>query len=810
MKILSNLIFIYIYLLEISSTSPYNAPISSSNFSPYCYNTLINDYYFQSDKLENENLTKAKKFLAPSYFTLVIKEIIPSSIKLEDYISRVTCLSKYFNESNQKKVIDLVKYSAKSFPDFGEEDGCIRNNNSFILFTIKYDYHKKEKYTGKFRLLPFIANGYSFFGLCVDNNNECTDNLTDTIKGIINQFKGNLTLNGLDEFNFSTFIHYPKNSSQNQKDIFEKTSFHVFYGLYLIFFIVRIIIWIIGGRFFKEKDDITNKKRSRDDSDSSEEEEEEGEEEEDETNTHTHDKGVDKQKQIELIDKKYKELDVPKRKLYPKFYMLYRFSSISHGVNILTQKDLNPYYNESGLHFILFFRFLSLLFKVLHMNLDFVAHNPSREINNTTLFDRSIVVIIKLSSFSDVGIIITESILVSYKLMSFIRKYTKKNEEPSFKLFLNFFLRIIPSMTTIFHLFVVFYLFSSSLINFLHFSVNGTQENIYNTKIRHIFNNIMDCNGCVKDWKYLIPFYMQYANYNAHNGIDENCFQFMIVMVNLFYCYCICLLLTFISFKIKNKIFDITLSIIFLVNFLIPNDVSCESFLDSHNFFNINLLFGETCSLTKTHLFINYYFFGFLIGFILFYNNDITKENSLQNSNIYKPFDYLKKLNQCFFKSPIWVHILIITITVLVQLALCFSFLTYTHNGIKYEDLAELNGFDKFIYLNEKTIYSLAFGFFVTHLYTYKEESKLKEFGNDIIIIMANRIGYGFYAIMEVIINTMYSTFDLNYNISGQNLLFSSYSIIFFMLITNLFLFLMYELPIKMLTKKVLQIEKVK
>ena len=276
-----------------------------------------------------------------------------------------------------------------------------------------------------------------------------------------------MILNGLDEFNFSTFIHYPKNSSQNQKDIFEKTSFHVFYGLYFIFFIVRIIIWIIGGRFFKEKDDITNKKRSRDDSDSSEEEEEEGEEEEDETNTHTHDKGVDKQKQIELIDKKYKELDVPKRKLYPKFYMLYRFSSISHGVNILTQKDLNPYYNESGLHFILFFRFLSLLFKVLHMNLDFVAHNPSREINNTTLFDRSIIVIIKWSSFSDVGIIITESILVSYKLMSFIRKYTKKNEEPSFKLFLNFFLRIIPSMTTIFHLFVVFYLFSSSIINFL-------------------------------------------------------------------------------------------------------------------------------------------------------------------------------------------------------------------------------------------------------------------------------------------------------------------------------------------------------
>ena len=50
-------------------------------------------------------------------------------------------------------------------------------------------------------------------------------------------------------------------------------------------------------------------------------------------------------------------------------------------------------------------------------------HNPSKEINNTTIFKNIIMILVNISTFSDVVIIITESIIVSYKLMSFLRKY---------------------------------------------------------------------------------------------------------------------------------------------------------------------------------------------------------------------------------------------------------------------------------------------------------------------------------------------------------------------------------------------------
>ena len=149
---------------------------------------------------------------------------------------------------------------------------------------------------------------------------------------------------------------------------------------------------------------------------------------------------------------------------------------------------------------------------------------------------------------------------------------------------------------------------------------------------------------------------MHYHNFNFARNTNESCFQFMIMYVNMFYCYILCLLLTYIAFKIKNKIYDIIISILFLISFLIPNNLSCKPL----EYFNINIILGEICSTSQTHLFINYYFLGFFIGFALFYNNDITTYNSLQNSNMYKPFYYLKDTIGFFFKLANWKHILII------------------------------------------------------------------------------------------------------------------------------------------------------
>ena len=110
--------------------------------------------------------------------------------------------------------------------------------------------------------------------------------------------------------------------------------------------------------------------------------------------------------------------------------------------------------------------------------------------------------------------------------------------------------------------------------------------------------------------------------------------------------------------------------------------------------------------------------------------------------------------------------------------------------------------------LNEKKIFALAFGILITYLYNFKSESKLKNFGNNIIIITANRLGYSFYAIIESLINHCIITFRFVYSISAPTIIFSTFGFITFIIFINLLAYPNNEFPLKMLTKKLLKISK--
>ena len=755
-------------------------------------------------KINNSDIEKAALYLAPSYFALIIKEIIPNENLVVQFIANSDCLSNYFNEKNQVKVRQLLKYSAKSFPDYGDEEGCLSRsdvNNAFLLFTLNYYVNNSKTYKGKFSLLPFISKGYSFYGLCIENTKKCTSELYTAIENALNS-QSSVVLNGIDNLIINTLVHTKNDDSKIEKK--GEIANAIFSAIFLLTLFIRIIVWICGYRYFKEKEDDnvnkknSNKKKEDDDSSSSEEEEEEDEL----LNSQTSTKEVTDDKKKELTHKKEKKGQESKKLIHPKFHFFYKLCSFTEGFKCLLKKEGNMLFKETDLYLIIFFKFIALLIKVFNINFDFFIHNPSKEINNTNIFQEPIIYLIKFSSFCDVIIIISESIILSYKLMSFLRKYINRDDGPSFGLFVNFFIRIIPSLCNILVIFIVYYAVNSILI--LGFKIMGID--VYTTKIQHLENNILDCRSCVSDAKNLIPFYMHYYNFKKLTGnINDNCFHFMIIFINLFYCYCFCIILTYLSFKIKNKIFDIAISILFLINFLLPNELYC----DYLEYFNVGIILGETCSTTCTHLFIKYYSFGYLIGFALFYNNDITVENSLQISDVYKPFYYLKSISGWIFKSPNWIHILIIIITIGIQVILSCTFFIFVENDFqnKYKTV-ELSGFDNFIYLNEKSIYAIAFGVFLMNLYTYKTESGLKQFGNNIIIIFFHRISYDFYALTEIIIFIMYTLFGLNYSMSSSNLSFITFGIIFYIMvfgtINNLLLFI----PLKYLLDRFLHPKK--
>ena len=308
--------------------------------------------------------------------------------------------------------------------------------------------------------------------------------------------------------------------------------------------------------------------------------------------------------------------------------------------------------------------------------------------------------------------------------------------------------------------------------------------------------------------KSLIPFYLQYADIIDDNNKKE-CFQFIIFMTNMFYCYIIVLLLVYISFKLKKKIYDYTIMFLFLINYLASNGLTYYFSSESEKVqkFNINLLFGEFFSIKYTHLFINYYFFGFLIGLALFYNNYITHEKTIQNSRMHKPFPILKDIIGFIYLLSFKVNLLILIITIGIQIMLSVIFLICTKMEILERLKFDVTTFDYILYIYEKIIFSFVFGLMIIVFYTFKNESVIKGFFNNMFLKLLNRISYGYYSILEFIINFIYFFTELEVQLNGINVTFTTLGIFFYVILINFVMIVLNEIPIKMLIKKLLHKE---
>ena len=143
--------------------------------------------------------------------------------------------------------------------------------------------------------------------------------------------------------------------------------------------------------------------------------------------------------------------------------------------------------------------------------------------------------------------------------------------------------------------------------------MSSATDDIFNkTRLQYMRKKLIYCYSCVNEIKELIPFHMQYS----FDETNSECFQFMIIMINLFYCYLLFILLMYFGFKLKNKIYDLIIFIILIINFIFPNDFICNYQSINNQTLNIKLLFGESCSTKITHLFLKYYFFGFFYRII--------------------------------------------------------------------------------------------------------------------------------------------------------------------------------------------------
>ena len=792
---ISHILIIFIYFSISFGMETINNNFNFNNYDELSQNNNFKNFELIEDQYlpPKIDIREAITLFPISYLTYIIKGFLPNitdsnkvnnssniSSLVQD-IMKSECFTNYIDEyqKNTSFIYDIIRYSAKSYPDFGDEEGCISTKNAYLLLCISFNITHPKDYTGKFKLLPFILNGHSFYGLCTKNTENCTNILAKGLKASLS----NISLLN-NSYILDSYIHNPEKGVSTQYND-RIMIYQIIVYIIFAYLLLKIIFEFISIKLFADEEKQKNNKNDSSSSSSSceEEEEEEKSEKKESKEIDVNQPLIEKNEELQKISKKEK---------YPKLYSLYKILSVKIAFRSLF-KNKGKLYDESDLYLIIFFKMISIIFKTLYMNIYLMTKTPSKEINNISFFDGLLIILIKYTSFSDIIFILCESIIVAYKLMSFIRKYTDKNEEPSFKLFLNFFIRIFPSFVITFSIFFLFYFFSEAN---MYLSMPG---NIFSrTRLQYMREKLIYCHSCANEIKSLIPFHMQY-NFDE---TKSECFQFMIIMINLFYCYLFFILLMYIGFKVKNKIFDFFIFIILLINFIFPNDILCKYQSITDKTLNINLLFGETCSTQITHLFLKYYFLGFFIGLSIFYNNDITHENSLQNSSIYKPFHFLQDIIGYIYLRTFYTKLLIIILMIIIQLLLSVSFLLYTQanlqsilNNETSDQLKIMNIFDNSLYLNEKTCFAIVFGLMVTILYTFKNEAIIKAICNNIIVILFNRIGYGYYALIEIMINYIYCFIQLEVQLNATNILFLLYGIIFYIMFINLFLVTIIEIP---------------
>ena len=196
-----------------------------SNCSNYDTNLILhNSSENQSDYPQNNNTKNDFQLFPIAYLAYIISGFLPSfknsnnstnnTYNLVESLTRSKCFQQYnqsYYNNKTESLYKTIRYSGKSYPDYGDEEGCIgkdqEDNNinlTFILFSIYFNI--STNYDGKYKLLPFVSQGKSFYGLCIENIPECTNNLTSMLQDSFSEIK---------IFNLDVYTH----DSSSEKDL---------------------------------------------------------------------------------------------------------------------------------------------------------------------------------------------------------------------------------------------------------------------------------------------------------------------------------------------------------------------------------------------------------------------------------------------------------------------------------------------------------------------------------------------------------------------------------------------------------------
>ena len=576
---------------------------------------------------------------------------------------------------------------------------------------------------------------------------------------------------------------------------------------------------------------------------------------------------------------------------YPLFLKIIKYIDLFDNIKIL-YKMSNKYYNSCIIKKIYFLKFVAMFMAIVFKVMVNQIQKPSKNFLVYKFYQNFSFFIIKLSVFSSVFWIVLDAVTAGFKLMSYIKKKIVNTDDKNLKFvtLLQFLLLLISKIFLFIICFFVLHIHSKqltySLINDNHLGPFIVYDNInynYTYTARYANDNFL------KGFKFLLPIWLNYLDYfkdidlnkNKNitmNGSDDinpnsapnytyyefdrtgfkipspflsNTELFINIYFNELVLFLLMFIITYISYKIRNKIFDYIILAINIFLYIIPifnwtkyhfcksenifeNGVYKEQKCDTYN---INFVLGQNFSEKYTHYFINFYYFGFIIGVMIFYYNEnvyskyncINIINNSRNASQSSGFDsnsnnkLLKELSFSFCNDFImainrlkfWIKRTIFWICFIVIVLLSFSFYIIQSLHLKVNDNRRIinekmkemyipsleKGYIKFIFLYEKNICGFFFFIFLLMIIVYPSKTNIIKFSQLNIFILFDRINFSFFCSYSFFVSAAFCVFYVEFKITLINMLLNSLGFFIILILFNTLLVSISELPLRMLIK---------
>ena len=525
-----------------------------------------------------------------------------------------------------------------------------------------------------------------------------------------------------------------------------------------------------------------------------------------------------------------------KVKNFPLLMKILKWLDLFDNIKVLSTNS-NKYYNSKNIKSLYIIRFFLMLMLIIHQMMYTQIYLPTKNFYNVEFYSHNAFILVKFCINASIFWITLDAVFFGYKLMSYLKKEIKlsRNFEISYLTFLKFLLLILPKFFLFLFAFILLHLYSNRL-TFELCKINNVFSNYlyYNDTIQQMSYSLRNNNNPSDFFKHFIPFRLNYIDFIENITIvrnDEpkpnedfitdvsryeipspfltNTDLFVNICFNEFYLIIIILIITYISYKIKNQIFDYAVLIINAILYILPAITSLNPYKgnieDKH--YTLIYVLGQNYSEKYTHYFINFFYFGFLLGVMKFYlehNRYNMKKKKNIFTQIYLPFQFCQKLITFVKGINICIKRTILLCCLFFLLLISSSFNLAEGNKFSYDkdmDFVNLKGIVKFLFFYEKNLSGIFFFLFLLIYICIPKHSKLMQIAESTTFIIMERISFSFLISFSYLIYAQFCVFIISIQMSYSNLFFNAVGMFFIAFIFSLLNTALLELPIRQLIK---------